>query len=211
MKILLEELADWCIWLIGWIPGRSGRLLRGLYYRAMLAGSGKVLSIGRDVEIGCPRNITVGSEIYLVDGSILRACGDSKLTIGNRFALNGNARIIADHGSIKIGHGVMIGPNTVIRASNHTTARTDMDIWQQAHTGGSITIGDDVWIGANVVIVAGVTIGSHVVVAAGAVVTRDIADYVLAAGVPARSIRDRRTPDPDNASSSQPAQPVSTD
>ena len=53
-------------------------------------------------------------------------------------------------------------------------------------------IGDDVWIGANVVIVPDVTIGAHAIVAAGAVVTRDIPEYAVAAGVPARVIGDRR-------------------
>jgi len=52
-----------------------------------------------------------------------------------------------------------------------------------------VTIGDYVWVGAGATIVAGVTIGSHTVVAAGSVVTKDLPDHVLAAGVPAKIIR----------------------
>ncbi|MFE8729811.1 DapH/DapD/GlmU-related protein, partial [Aeromonas hydrophila] len=48
-----------------------------------------------------------------------------------------------------------------------------------------ISIGDGCWIGADVLIIGGVTIGKGVVVAAGSVVTRDIPDNVLVAGVPA--------------------------
>jgi len=86
----------------------------------------------------------------------------------------------------------MVGPNVVIRASNHGAERIDVPMWDQGHTGGRIVIGDDVWIGANAVIVPNVTIGSHVVIAAGAVVTRDVPDYAVVAGVPARVIADRR-------------------
>ena len=48
-----------------------------------------------------------------------------------------------------------------------------------------VTVGDDVWIGANAVVLPGVTIGSHSVVAAGAVVTHDVPEHSLVAGVPA--------------------------
>lgn len=54
----------------------------------------------------------------------------------------------------------------------------------------AIVIGDDVWIGGNCTIVDGVTIGSNVVVAAGAVVTKDVPDNCVVAGVPARIVKE---------------------
>lgn len=192
MTKILEEIRDWWVALLDCIPGRIGRLLRRIHYRAVLAGSGPVLSIGEHVDIGCPGRIMLGNEIYLVPGAVLRACGGGSLRMGSRITINGNARIVADFGSIEIGSGIMIGPNVVIRSSNHQTARHDIPIWEQGQTGGRIVVGDDVWIGANAVIVAGVTVGSHVVVAAGAVVTRDVPDYAVVAGVPAKVIGDRR-------------------
>lgn len=192
MSKIIEELRDWWVALLGCIPGRFGRLLRRIHYRAVLAASGPVLSIGEHVEIGCPARITLGNEIYLVPGAVLRACGEGSLRMGSRITINGNARVVADFGTIEIGSGIMIGPNVVIRASNHGTVRPDIPIWEQGQTGGRIVVGDDVWIGANAVIVAGVTVGSHVVVAAGAVVTRDVPDYAVVAGVPAKVIADRR-------------------
>jgi galactoside O-acetyltransferase len=194
LNTLGEEIRDWWQALIGCIPGRTGRLVRRLYYRNVLSACGPVLSIGENVEIGCPAHISLGNETYLVRGSVLRACGNATLQIGDRFALNGNARVIADFGSIEIGTGVMVGPNVVIRASNHQTGETDVPIWGQGQTGGHVVIGDDVWIGANVVIVSGARIGAHCVIAAGAVVTGEIPDHSVAGGIPARVIQDRLKP-----------------
>ena len=56
--------------------------------------------------------------------------------------------------------------------------------------GSGVTIGDNVWIGGNTVIVPGVHIGSNTVIGAGSVVTKDIPDWVIAAGNPCRVIRE---------------------
>lgn len=191
MMLLIEELRDWLEAFLAVLPGVTGRFLRKQYYRLRLQQAGHQISIGKRVEIACPRNISLGDEIYIVDGAILRAC-DGRLVIGNRFAINGNARIIADcDGEVIIGNEVMIGPNAVIRASNHGHERHDVSIWEQGQTGGKIVIGDDVWIAANVVILPGVTIGSHSIIAAGAVVTKDVTAYSIVAGVPAKLIAKR--------------------
>lgn len=193
MSILAAECWAWLTALFDAVPGRAGRLLRRWLYRAALAQAGPTLSIDRRVEIGCPRNIRVGDDVRLGAGVVLRACADASIRIGDHFGANGNARLIADMGGhIVVGSHVMIGPNVVIRASDHRMDRVDVPMWDQGHTGGRIEIGDDVWIGANAVIVSGVTVGSHAVVAAGAVVTRDVPEYGVVAGVPARVIGDRR-------------------
>lgn len=55
----------------------------------------------------------------------------------------------------------------------------------------SINIGSDVWIGANVIVMDGVKIGNGAIVAAGAVVTKDVPDYTIVAGIPAKVMKYR--------------------
>ncbi len=96
------------------------------------------------------------------------------------------------HGNVEIGSNVIMGPDIKIYARNHKYERLDMPIRQQGKHYLKTKIGDDVWIGANVIITAGVTIGNHVIIGAGAVVTKDIMDYAIVGGVPAKIIKYRR-------------------
>lgn len=192
MKYFRDEIYDWFYMFLNVIPGRIGRAMRYVFYRCALSESGKKISVSSGVEISGVSNIALGSYIYIVSGAILRACDRGHIKIGDHFAVNGNARIIADNGgSIIIGNKVMVGPNTVIRASNHAHDRVDIPMWDQGQSPGKIVIGDDVWIAANVSIMPGVTIGKGVIVAAGAVVTKDIPDFVVVGGVPATVISHR--------------------
>jgi len=65
----------------------------------------------------------------------------------------------------------------------------------EAHKRNRITIGNDVWIGANVIITNGSNIGNGVIAAAGAIITKDVPDYAIVMGVPARIVRYRYTPE----------------
>jgi acetyltransferase-like isoleucine patch superfamily enzyme len=62
-------------------------------------------------------------------------------------------------------------------------------IKEQGHNCKDIILSDDVWIGANAAILPGVHVGRHSVIGAGVVVTKDIPDFVVAVGVPAKIIR----------------------
>ena len=82
-------------------------------------------------------------------------------------------------------HGHLVA----VSALNHNFEDKAKRIDEQGITTKPVIIGDDVWIGANAVILPGVTIGKHCVVAGGAVVTKDVPDHSLVAGVPAKLIK----------------------
>lgn len=92
-----------------------------------------------------------------------------------------------------IGDDVMIAPNVTLLSRMHSHARTDIPMSLQGYQPEKpITVNDDVWIGRNVVVMPGVTIGKGSIVAAGAVVTSDVPEYSVVAGVPARIIKNRK-------------------
>ncbi len=62
---------------------------------------------------------------------------------------------------------------------------------ERVKTRGDIIVEDDVWIGYGAIVLSGVRLGRGSIVAAGAIVTRDVPQYTLAAGVPARAVKNR--------------------
>lgn len=87
----------------------------------------------------------------------------------------------------------MMGPDVMIFTSNHETSRTDTPMRLQGTAKiKPVTIGDDVWIGARVIILPGVTIGQGAILAANAVVTKDVPEYAVVGGNPAKLIKFRK-------------------
>src|SRR5690606_31485206 len=98
--------------------------------------------------------------------------------------INKNAKIRC-YSSISIGNGVAISENfTVWDTDAHAFKGREKKMTQP------VKIGNQVWIGMNVTVLKGVNIGDHAVIAAGAVVTRDVPARCLAAGVPAKIIKE---------------------
>lgn len=118
---------------------------------------------------------------------INNAVGD--VTIGDHTRVGLHGTVI---GPVCIGNHVNLAQGITVTALNHNFADSNRKIDEQGISTKPVVIGDDVWIGANAVILPGVTIGRHVVVAAGAVVTKDVPDYSLVAGVPAKEIKKLR-------------------
>ena len=79
-----------------------------------------------------------------------------------------------------------------ILTSTHIIDRIDIPMGEQGSVVKEVSIGNDVWIGMRSIIMPGVTIGNGVVIGAGAVVTKDVPDYAVVGGVPARIIKFRK-------------------
>lgn len=133
----------------------------------------------------CGRDVVVKRGAYFGTGSEIR--------IGDRSQIGENARI--EHDTV-IGDDVMMGLEVLALSTRHATSRTDIPLIAQGYDERTpVTIGNDVWVGGRAILLPGVHIGDHSIVAAGAVVTHDVPEWAVVAGVPARVIRDRRDTD----------------
>jgi acetyltransferase-like isoleucine patch superfamily enzyme len=113
------------------------------------------------------------------------------VVVGNHTRIQPNAIVWASpKAQIIIGDYTGVGPGAKLFTANHRF-EPGTPYHKQPWTERDIRIGRDVWIGAGVIVLSGVTIGDGCVVAAGSVVNRDIPAGSIAAGVPARVIRDR--------------------
>lgn len=132
---------------------------------------------------------------------ILSKCGEgvniekgavfpSSVELGDYSGLGIRAQI---NGKTVIGKHVMMGPEVCIYVRNHMFIRTDIPMDQQGFSDERpVIIEDDVWIGARAIILPGVHIGTGAVIGAGSVVTKDVPDYAVIGGNPARILRMRK-------------------
>ena len=126
----------------------------------------------------CGKKVDIGRKISF----------SSRVSLGDRSSIVDNDFIL---GEVSIGKDVMMAANCALIASNHITERIDIPMNKQGGTDEPIFIGDDVWLCYGCTICAGVKIGTGAVVAAGAVVTKDVPEYAVVGGVPARVIKYR--------------------
>lgn len=127
------------------------------------------------------RTLTLSKVLGLVVGG--------GISVGSGSGLGVNCLV---HGPLRIGCNVMMGPDVTILTHTHRIDRTDIPMGQQGSIVKEVTIGNDVWIGMRSIIMPGVRIGNGVIIGAGAIVTKDIPDYGVVVGVPARVIKYRK-------------------
>lgn len=111
----------------------------------------------------------------------------SHIEVGKNFFANYNCTIV-DVARVRIGDNCQMAPNVAIYTAGHPIHPVSRN--SAYEYGIEVTIGDNVWIGGSTVIVPGVHVGSNTVIGAGSVVTKDIPDWVVAAGNPCRVIRE---------------------
>jgi len=201
--IWLKSISLMLMKLIRHLRVRAGRV----YSRGLLCFHG--VSVGSNVRLGCPpvihrhseASIKIGNNVKLAGCHLQNPiCSGAKLVLA---AKEKGAEIIIGDGtgiscsvvyaarSVRIGKHVNIGANCAIYDTDFHPVdhikRRKHDI--KSIEAKPIVIHDDVWLGSRVTVLKGVIIGRGAIVAAGAVVTKDIPEFTLAGGIPARVIK----------------------
>lgn len=191
----------------------------GFWVRKRLAGplfrsAGKGLILGRGLTVRHPGRIDFGDNVAVDDYVFIDASGsgdigvqlrDGVILSRNCVVMGKNGYIVFDEradigcnctfasvSGISIGAATIIAANCYIGGGRYYHDRLDPAIMDQGvYSRGEIVIGDKCWIGAGAVILDGVKIGTGAIVGAGSVVTKDVPDYAVVAGAPAKIIRIR--------------------
>lgn len=148
--------------------------------------------ICNSIRIACVRNIFeyVGKDVHI--GRKARFGNGKNIRIDNRSNIGANCRIPAN---TIIGKNVMMGPNNFFFAGfTHDIADPNKPMIEQGFRfiKGQTEIADDVWIGRDCLFMPCLTIGAHSVVGARSVVTKNVPEYVITAGNPAKIIKHRK-------------------
>ena len=138
---------------------------------------------------------------YILGKIVLEKCGkdviiergaafSDKTSIGSHAAI-GECALLS--GTISLGDYVMMGPHITMYSRNHAHDRLDIPMNEQGFQDDRpIVIGNDVWIGAYAIILPGVHVGNGAIIGAGAVVTKDVPEYAIVGGNPAKVIKYRK-------------------
>lgn len=200
--------------LLGPMPGAAGFALRQRFYPSLFGSVGDGPVLGRNTVLRHPRNMRLGDRVTIDDGCLLdgRGAGPGGFVVGDDVVLNRNCMVVAKSGPVAIGPRTSVGSNCVIvslagvelgeavmlaggcylsAGTYPVGGRSGPVMDGDATSSGPIRIGDGAWLGTCVVVLDGITIGRGAVVGAGAVVTRDVPDWAIVAGVPARQVGER--------------------
>ncbi len=179
--------------LISSITRKARKFLFNIFYSRRFGYFGKGVSIHSPLHIYGEENISVGDNTLIQYKSWLAAVphtGASRceLKIGKGCVIGHFNEIYATE-SIVIEDKVLTADRVYISDNLHTYENPDIPVMDQpVKQIGTVRIGEGSWLGVGVVVL-GANIGKHCVIGANSVVTKDIPDYCVAVGVPARVIR----------------------
>lgn len=146
---------------------------------------------------GLPQgSLTLGDEVRIESGSIL-SLGDEhngygSLTVGDRCWIGQYNNIRTGGADITIGNNCLISQFCSVIGTNHGLEKDCLVKDAPAMSSKSgVQVGDDVWLGAGCVLLPGVTIGAGAVIGANSVVTHNVPENEVWAGVPAQKIKSR--------------------
>lgn len=164
---LYNYIADFCLYCLYVLVNIPSHHIRRFLMRLGGATIGSGTSIHMGVRFFSLKNLVIGEDTIIGDHAFLD--GRARLTIGNH---------------VDIASSVLIYNSEHDLESETFKARLE-----------PVEVGDYVFIGPRAIILPGVKIGKGAVVAAGAVVTKDVSDYSIVGGVPAKEIGERKNKD----------------
>lgn len=197
-------------------PGALGLFLRSKLYPCLFRTCGRNVNFGSNVVLRNPNKIDLGDNVIIDDNCLLDAKGrrNNGITIESGVFVGRNSILSCKNGDIilrkdanigfncevfsgsrvEVGEGVLMAAYGYLIGGDHDADNADVSVTQQGSTSHGILVEDGSWLGAGALVRDGVTVGAHAIVGAGAVVTHNVPEYAIAAGVPARILRDRREP-----------------
>ena len=210
-QILANELR---VFLFGDLTGGAGYFFRKMFFGGMFRKAGRGVIYGRGLVLRHPGKISIGERVSIDDDVLLDASGAGEkgislgdgvivsrscvlqgktgpLTIGNRADIGCNC-IFSSVSGIEIGQSTLIAGHCYIGGGRYRSDLLEIPMMDQGmYSEGPVILGDDVWLGAGVIVLDGVRIGRGSIIGAGSVVTKEIPEYSVAVGVPARVIGNR--------------------
>lgn len=205
MKTFLKKIAAFigmiCSWLYPYVLSKNIRYFRNHLYTGYHRHRFSALGLGSVVEYPAANlaglsNVAIGKDNMFGPHLTLSAwpVGQTEplIRIGNQCHIGANAHITASEG-VTIGDHLLTGTNVLITDNAHGRLLKEHlilpPIYRPLFSNGPVVIGTNVWMGNNVCVMPGVTIGDGAVIGANSVVTHDVPAYALAAGVPARIVK----------------------
>ncbi len=152
--------------------------------------------LDRGAHVYCRRGygrLILGQWLHLGVNTALR-CHEGTLTIGDKSSFGRDISVNC-YLDVEIGDSALFADGVYVSDFDHKFAELDLPIKDQGIEKTRVRIERDVWLGTKVTVCSGVVVGQGAVVGANAVVTRDLPEYAVAVGAPARVIRDRRSGD----------------
>lgn len=168
----------------------------GVFEPSHLKQLGSDVVIEAGVLIFHPENISLGSGVYVGHHTMLKAYHTNEMIIGDGTWI-GQMCFFHSAGGLMIGKHVGIGPGVKILTSSHELERDlplEIPILHRPIEFAPVIIEDDADIGVGCILLPGVRVGRGAQVGAGSVVTKDIPDFTVAYGNPAKVMRERKKP-----------------
>ena len=165
-------------------------LMRRIMMRAMCKTMGNDLQVGPDVVLRHPETMEFGDCVFIGAQVMIQGRFDGRCRIGNHVWIGPQAYF--DARDLVLEDYVGWGPGAKVLGSVHTGFPLNEPIICTDLLIKPVTVGFGADVGMNACVLPGIEIGAHAIVGAGAVVTHDVPEYSIVAGVPARVIGDRK-------------------